>query len=390
MSNRIAKKLNTDILLVTDSADEQANVQRLLARDFGSILASSSEPGGVDLFRKHHPRLVILAFETVSKSEQFYLSLYSQDKQIYSAPHKTLLLCKGVESQQAYELCTAGILDDYVADRPLFDPFRLNLSVSQALKHFQVEQNSFWLSQHIEKITSGMHQFNHFIKDKIVVAGDQQKDTMQSFQRFTKNLSSDLKQLEHNLISMTLNEEFFNEENGDKVAAEFDQFRRESIEAGQQQVLDQLNKSAQWKSELDQGLQGYQQKTGPDPDDDSVIEILLVDDDDLYREMVITMLNSDSVHIMAVSDGESALHNLLVYKPDVILLDYLMPGMDGISVLKQIKSDPATREIPVIMLTGDSSRAVVGESIQAGASKFIVKPSDRKTILSKIRELIRT
>jgi len=62
-----------------------------------------------------------------------------------------------------------------------------------------------------------------------------------------------------------------------------------------------------------------------------------------------------------------------------------MPGLDGIAVLKHIKSNPNTSAIPVIMLTGDSSREVVAQCIEEGAAEYLIKPSDRDTLLSKIQ-----
>ena len=387
MSHKLAKTINTEVLVVTDSKEELDKVMHLLSPEFGGLLNTDNQTTGVTLFKKHHPTLLILAFEDVAKAEKFYLSLYNLDPQIYTAPHKTLLLCRGGESEKAYELCKAGIMSDYVADRPLFDPFRLRLSVSQALKHHNNEQNSFWLNQHVEKISSGVHRFNRFIKEHVFTGNKHHQETVQSFEQYTTKLTNDLKQLEDNLTSIALNEDVFRDEK-DQLSAQFDEFRQNTIEAGSQPVRQQMENNDNWMGKLDQSYQDYQRKVGPDPDDDSISEILLVDDDDMYREMVITMLNSESLHIHAVSDGRAALRHLMVSKPDLILLDYQMPGIDGLTVLKDIKSNPDNKKIPVIMLTGDSSRETVGSTIQAGAAKYLIKPSDRATILGKIKEVL--
>ena len=170
---------------------------------------------------------------------------------------------------------------------------------------------------------------------------------------------------------------------------QFEQFRKDSIDGASQPLRKTMKITRGWLGEFGEKYNEYEQKVGPDPDDESITEVLLVDDDDMYREMVITMLKSDTVHVHAVADGRAALRHLMVAKPDVILLDYLMPGIDGLTVLKDIKSNPDTRKIPVIMLTGDSSREIVGGSIHAGAAKFLIKPSDRKTIMSKVEEVLK-
>lgn len=387
MSHKLAKKINTEVLVVTDSKEELDKLLHLLTPEFGSILNSDKESEGVRLFKKYHPTLLIMGFEEVSRAEKFYMSLYNLDAQIYQAPHKTLLLCKGSESSKAYDLCKAGIMNDYVSDRPLFDPHRLNLSVSQALKNYHTEQNSFWLNQHIEKINSGMHKFNRFIKSHLSGGSQQQTNTIENFDQYTKKLTNDLKLLEENLTSLALNEDVFRDDK-QQVSAQFDQFKKESIEAASEPMRATLEKSGDWLGKLNSGFDAHQQEVGPDPEDETITEVLLVDDDDMYREIVITMLKSESMHVHAVADGRSALRHLMILKPDIILLDYLMPGIDGLTVLKDIKSNPDTRKIPVIMLTGDSSREVVGGSIHAGAAKFVIKPSNRETLLSKINEVL--
>ncbi len=387
---KLTKKPNTKILVVTDSREELDKLLQLLNPEFGNILNADNASAGTVLFKKYHPSLLVLAFGNVSRAERFYLSLYDLDPRIYAAPHKTLLLCRGSESEQAYKLCKDGIINDYVADRPLFDPFRLRLSVSQALKHNTNEQNLFWLNRHVEKINSGMHEFNRFIKDHVFSGKDIQEESVKTFKQYTSKLTDDLGQLEKNLMKESgINKNSLGTESENQYLSEqIDQFRHKSIEAGSIAVRQAMNQSDQLMKKLDKGLQEYSEKVGPDPADKSITEVLLVDDDDMYREIVITMLKSESIHVHAVGDGHSALRYLMVAKPDIILLDYVMPDYDGLEVLKDLKSNPATNNIPVIMLTGDSSREIVGESIQAGAAKFLVKPCSRSKILSKIKEVL--
>ncbi|MDP2810324.1 MAG: response regulator [Rhodocyclaceae bacterium] len=71
-----------------------------------------------------------------------------------------------------------------------------------------------------------------------------------------------------------------------------------------------------------------------------------------------------------------------------MLLDYGMPGLDGMATLRRMKDDPELRQIPVAMLTGVNARETVKEVIMAGAAGFIVKPGNRSTILARIRNLL--
>ena len=104
--------------------------------------------------------------------------------------------------------------------------------------------------------------------------------------------------------------------------------------------------------------------------------ILIVDDDPLNRRVLTKSLDSDGHRTTDVDNGFAALTALEADPPDVVLLDVVMPGLDGIEVLERIKSDTKTRHIPVIMISGvDDSESVV-RCLEAGADDFLPKPFD--------------
>ena len=71
-------------------------------------------------------------------------------------------------------------------------------------------------------------------------------------------------------------------------------------------------------------------------------------------------------------------------RPELVLMDVQMPGMDGIETLRQLKQSPALTNIPVIMITGKSERSVVADCVKAGAVDFVVKPLDRDKLIAKV------
>jgi PleD family two-component response regulator len=379
--------INEDILIVSDSADELNDLQRLLAVDFGNLLKTDKESEGLRFFSKHHPSLLILAFNEIEIAEHFYLTLYKHVSDIKEIHHKTLLLCKHNESDKAYNLCKAETFDDYVADRPLYDPFRLRLSVTQALNSRRQNKYLKSLNDRVERVTVGLQQFDQFISGHISTGDEHYKKIFRTFKGFNNKLTSELKQLE----SVFLDNASINsmpEAEKKVMVKQFDRFRVDIFQNESQNVVEQLNKSNDWLKDLDSNYKNnfkYLQKQ----DEVCPLNIMLVDDDEFYRDTILAMLEGEGIIVDGVETGKKALENLQEYQPALILLDYNMPGIDGIETLKHIKSNPDTRSIPVIMLTGTSERGVVNRSIVAGAVDFIVKPSDRNTILSKINELLR-
>ena len=104
--------------------------------------------------------------------------------------------------------------------------------------------------------------------------------------------------------------------------------------------------------------------------------ILIVDDDATARETLIAMLEGEQYDLQAAKDGFQALHLLEELQPDLILLDVMMPGMDGYEVCRRIRAMPELAEVPIILLTALDDRASLVRGIEAGADDFLSKPAD--------------
>jgi len=102
--------------------------------------------------------------------------------------------------------------------------------------------------------------------------------------------------------------------------------------------------------------------------------ILAVDDDIDILELVEASLTADGFDVITASDGRGALESAKDHAPDLILLDLMMPEMDGFEVIERLKSDAATRTIPVIMLTAKAQTHEKIQGLRSGADDYITKP----------------
>ena len=119
-------------------------------------------------------------------------------------------------------------------------------------------------------------------------------------------------------------------------------------------------------------------------------KILLVDDDPLLTRMYQTKFNSEGHVVENASDGVKALEMVGQVKPDLILLDVMMPRMNGLEVLTKLKANPATKSIPVVMLTNVSaSEADEEKGLELGAVAYLVKANyTPKEVVAKVKEIL--
>jgi putative two-component system response regulator len=117
--------------------------------------------------------------------------------------------------------------------------------------------------------------------------------------------------------------------------------------------------------------------------------ILLVDDEPGNLRLLRALLDSEGYASIAEENGPAALRRLEGVLPDLILLDLMMPGMDGCEVAHRIKQNERTRNIPILMLTALDDRAARLRALEAGAEEFLNKPLDRAELLVRVRNLLR-
>lgn len=118
--------------------------------------------------------------------------------------------------------------------------------------------------------------------------------------------------------------------------------------------------------------------------------ILVVDDAPDNVEIVRLRLEKQDYDVITASDGIEALEQVRAYLPDLILLDVMMPRLDGIETVKRLKADNSLPFIPVVMLTAQSERQHVVAGLDAGADEYLAKPFDPDALLARVRAMLRT
>ncbi|HWQ11211.1 MAG TPA: HD domain-containing phosphohydrolase [Roseiflexaceae bacterium] len=117
--------------------------------------------------------------------------------------------------------------------------------------------------------------------------------------------------------------------------------------------------------------------------------ILIVDDLPDSREILEDILTSPQHRVLLAASGQEALLQAVLQTPDLVLLDVMMPGMDGFEVCRRLRADPRTAEMPVILITALDDREARLRGFEAGADEFITKPVDRNELRARVRTIMR-
>jgi len=117
--------------------------------------------------------------------------------------------------------------------------------------------------------------------------------------------------------------------------------------------------------------------------------ILIVDDEAPNRRLLEALLRPEGYLTQSVANGEDALASVDHAPPDLILLDVMMPGMDGYLVARMLKDNPETSPIPIIMVTAQIDRSARLAGLESGAEDFLTKPIDRGELWLRVRNLLR-
>ncbi|MCA9953449.1 MAG: response regulator [Ardenticatenaceae bacterium] len=116
--------------------------------------------------------------------------------------------------------------------------------------------------------------------------------------------------------------------------------------------------------------------------------VLVVDDEPLTQDLLRLMLEPAGFRVTGAEHGLEALQKVQQSKPDIMILDVMMPHMDGLTVCRKIRSNPETADLPIVMLSGKTHLNAVEEGMEAGANRYLAKPMSRNDLIQSLREVL--
>jgi DNA-binding response OmpR family regulator len=117
--------------------------------------------------------------------------------------------------------------------------------------------------------------------------------------------------------------------------------------------------------------------------------ILVVDDEEDIRELVTLNLRREGYGVVTCETGEQALKQVSTKMPDAIILDLMLPGIDGLEVCRRLKADPKTCQVVIVMLTAKGEEVDIVTGLELGADDYVTKPFSGKVLVARVRRLLR-
>jgi two-component system phosphate regulon response regulator PhoB len=118
-------------------------------------------------------------------------------------------------------------------------------------------------------------------------------------------------------------------------------------------------------------------------------QILIIEDEEDIRELVRYNLERENFAVIEAESGEAGLKSVSQKKPDLILLDLMLPGKDGLQICRELKRSEATRDIPVVMMTAKGEESDIVTGLELGAEDYVVKPFSPKVMVARVKAVLR-
>jgi CheY-like chemotaxis protein len=374
------------ILVASDGKAEAESVGAQLATDYPEIFVSFDPERYVEEFERIKPDVLLLVFKRIEDAQNYYLGLYRFGTAAQQHSHRTIVFCTKEQVKKAFELCRKQYFDDYVLFWPSpYDGSRLPMSIHVALRELKQSRGLSSSEQEIGNHARKLREFGHTLDQNLTQGGRQIESVAEQLARHGERLGVAIEQLLGRISAGGLD---------DAGAVHYAQRLEDGFRALVSNEIEPLVQSGRiaveplraWAAELQRESSAHftQVQALIKTLSASARRILVVDDDEFSQKVVSRILDREGYEVVCAGSGTEALNLLRKVRPALILMDYMLPDQDGVETTRRLKQSGDFAAIPVIMLTGQSSRDTVISSLAAGAADFLTKPINPGALLAKI------
>ena len=379
------------ILIATDNTTDAALVKHILDAEFDKVFTSTHPDKTVDDFDRRRPDVLVLAFNALEKSEHCYLRLFRLSAAVHLHPHRTVILSNKDELRRAYTLCRDGLFDDYILFWPMVhDALRLPMSVHLALRELAVLRDGGPTPADFAAQARRLSVLEALLDQQMARGVQHIEKAGHAVEQAERGIGAAMDEFSRRLTQGEL-PEVVEDRSANGLAGEIARLKEGEVQRQLHAVAESVQPLTQWANEFQQtcaphlesvrSLTAMAERVRP--------TVLVVDDDEFQHKIVSRMLEDGNYHLVFAAGGVEALRIMRKTRPDLILIDVMMPDMGGLELMRQIKAVPRLAGIAVIMMTGRGEKNIVTESLKDGATDFMVKPVARDTLLGKVAKVLR-
>lgn len=379
----------TRIMIATNVVADGTLLTEILGEEYDDILVSINADEAVADFERFKPHVLLLAFGSLEKIERYYLGLYRLGTLVHDLPHRALILCREKNVNDAYEMCRKGHFDDYILFWPLApDTRRLLMAVKQArcgMEQHAIGPEVAELAVHTNRIA----ELETILAHSLAQGGEHLTRAGRSLETAEAEIGAALDDFSSNVLNGGM-DGALDIHDAARVRGEFERLKAEGVMRRIFAVKEALAPARGW-------VAGLAKDVAPQIESARAMAaivknlrpvVLVVDDDSFQCKILSEILRANSFEPIFANSGSKALAVMENRRPDLVLMDFMMPDLDGVEATRRMKAMPLLADIPVIMITGHSEKMIIVKSLQAGAVDFVVKPIDREILIKKIRATI--
>lgn len=378
------------VLIATDIAADADVVRKLLTEEFEDTRTSADPARTVSDFETYKPDILILAFNGLEKAERYYLGLYRLGTLAHALPHRTLILCNKDDLTRVYDLCRKEYFDDYILFWPPgHDAPRLRMAVHHALRQMRTTGPDAPHAGEFARQARRVAELEGLIAAGLERGGTRLAVAGSSLRQAEKDIDEALDGFSRSLEDGE-NRHLLEVRDQAALRRELDKLKSSKIHKRLAEIESAMEPARDWLDELkDEVAPALASARALGTLADQMRSLILLIDDDPYQQRLVTqMLDAQPYELICANSGAEGLAVLRKRRPDLVLMDFALPDIDGIEATRRLKGVAQFAEIPVVMITGNSEKAVVVDSLKAGAADFIVKPLDKDRLLVKIGSLL--
>jgi CheY-like chemotaxis protein len=376
------------ILVASTSGADARLVVDALQEDFAYVKLSTGPERAAADFERHQPHLLVLAFKHIGDAERYYLGLYRLSEKIHVTPHRTLILCALSEASQAFDLCRRRYFDDYVVFWPAtYDPYRVRMAAALAVRAVNDSASSDSHAHQYAAHARRIGDLSALLERNLAHGGEHVATMMASVRNMEAGIEMSVEDLSRRFADGSYAELVEVKDPGG-LQDELRRHRQQELGASFAQMEANIAPMQQWmhdlKTQLEPSIRAAQALGALAGQSKPLV--LIVDDDQFMHSLLRHQLASAGLELLFASNGTGALSIIRGRRPDLILLDFNLPDMSGIDVIRRLKLAERTADIPVIVITGETTHGVVVESHRAGAADIMAKPLDTARLVAGIHK----